>query len=294
VRELERASSGARGLSLFWRLWLPYEGSTRGRLLLSHGYAEHGGRYRHVGERLTQAGWEVVVPDHRGHGRSQGRPVSVVRFDDYVDDLHTIAAQVAAERGDAPTVLFGHSMGGLIAALYALRHAGELRGLVLSAPAVLPGRVSAISVAAGRLLARVAPELGVLSLPLDKISGDPAVVAAYQADPLVHARRIRARLGAEMLRAMDVVGSGLPGLTLPILVMQGSADQLVDPGAAEYVHSRVGSADRTLRVYPGLYHEILNEPERERVLDDLLDWLERRLTPAVPRPPAAMRGSPGA
>ncbi len=191
MRELERASSGARGLSLFWRLWLPYEGSTRGRLLLSHGYAEHGGRYRHVGERLTQAGWEVVVPDHRGHGRSQGRPVSVVRFDDYVDDLHTIAAQVAAERGDAPTVLFGHSMGGLIAALYALRHAGELRGLVLSAPAVLPGRVSAISVAAGRLLARVAPELGVLSLPLDKISGDPAVVAAYQADPLVHARRIR-------------------------------------------------------------------------------------------------------
>ena len=197
--------------------------------------------------------------------------MSVVRFDDYVDDLHTVAAQVAAERGDAPTVLFGHSMGGLIAALYALRHAGELRGLVLSAPAVLPGRVSAISVAAGRLLARVAPELGVLNLPLDKISGDPAVVAAYQADPLVHARRIRARLGAEMLRAMDVVGSGLPGPDPADPGHAGNADQLVDPGAAEYVHSRVGSADRTLRVYPGLYHEILNEPERERVLDDLLD-----------------------
>ncbi|MGD0834857.1 MAG: lysophospholipase [Candidatus Dormibacteria bacterium] len=275
MRELERRSPGARGLSLFWRLWLPDEASTRGRVLLAHGYAEHGGRYLHTGERLTRAGWEVVVPDHRGHGRSQGRPVSVVRFDDYVEDLHAIAAEVAAERGNAPTVLLGHSMGGLIAAVYALRHAGELRGLVLSAPAVLPGRVSAISVGAGRLLARVTPELGVLRLPLDKISRDPAVVAAYRADPLVHARPVRARLGAEMLRAMDEVGAGLPAWTLPILVMQGSADRLVDPGAAGYVHSRVGSRDRTLRVYPGLYHEILNEPEREQVLDDLLDWLDR-------------------
>jgi alpha-beta hydrolase superfamily lysophospholipase len=277
VREVERRSLGARGLSLFWRLWLPDEGMARGRVLLAHGYGEHGGRYRHVGERLTAAGLSVVVPDHRGHGRSQGRPVSVVRFDDYVDDLHAIAAEVAAEQGEAPTVLLGHSMGGLIATVYALRHAGELRGLALSAPAVVRGQVSAGLIAAGRLLARIAPELGVLRLPLDKISRDPGVVAAFLADPWVHPRRIRARLGAEMLRAMDEVESGLPGLTLPVLVMQGSADRLVDPSAAEYVHSRVGSRDRSVRIYPGLYHEILNEPEREQVLDDLLEWLERQL-----------------
>ena len=277
MRELERRSPGARGLSLFWRLWLPDEGTPRGRVLVAHGYAEHGGRYRHVGERLTAAGLSVVIPDHRGHGRSQGRPVSVVRFDDYVDDLHTVAAEVAAEWGEAPTVLLGHSMGGLIAVLYALRHAAELRGLALSAPAVVRGEVSAFSVAAGRLVARVAPELGLLRLPLDKISRDPAVTTAYMSDPWVHPRRVRARLGAEMLRAMDEVRSGLPGLTLPVLVMQGSEDRLVDPSAAEYVHSRVGSRDRTLRIYPGLYHEILNEPERDRVLDDLLRWLDRHL-----------------
>ena len=266
-------------MALFWRLWAP-DGPSTGRVLISHGYAEHGGRYRHVAERLTAAGLTVVVPDHRGHGRSGGRPVSVARFDDYVEDLHRVALDVARDQGDAPTVLLGHSMGGLIAAVYALRHEAELRGLVLSAPAVLPGSISPPAIAAGRVLARVAPELGVMKLPLRRISRDPEVVAAYLADPLVHPRRVRARLGAEMLRAMDEVAAGLPRLTLPVLVMQGTDDALVDPSAAAYVHSRVGSPDRTIHVYPDLYHEIFNEPERDRVLDDLVEWLRARIAPS--------------
>ena len=200
------------------------------------------------------------------------------RFDDYVEDLHRVALDVAARAGAAPTILLGHSMGGLIAAVYALRHQPELMGLVLSAPAVVSTGISAPAVAVGRLLARVTPELGVMKLPLRKISRDPAVVAAYLADPLVHPRRVRARLGAEMLAAMDEVAGGLPRLTLPILVMQGTLDALVDPSAAGYVHARVGSPDRTLRVYPGLYHEIFNEPERDRVLDDLVEWVVERVS----------------
>jgi lysophospholipase len=232
-----------------------------------------------VAERLTAAGLSVVVPDHRGHGRSGGRAVSVARFDDYVEDLHRVALDVAAREGAAPTVLLGHSMGGLIAAVYALRHQPELIGLVLSAPAVVSTGISAPAVALGRLLARAAPELGVMKLPLRKISRDPAVVAAYLADPLVHPRRVRARLGAEMLAAMDEVAAGLPRLTLPVLVMQGTLDALVDPSAAGYVHARVGSPDLTMRVYPGLYHEIFNEPERDRVLDDLVAWVRERMAP---------------
>jgi alpha-beta hydrolase superfamily lysophospholipase len=250
------------------------------RVVISHGYAEHGGRYRHVAERLTGAGLAVVVPDHRGHGRSDGRPVSVARFDTYVDDLHQVLRDAAAEWGEAPTILLGHSMGGLIAAVYALHHPEELRGLVLSAPAVVSAGISAPAIAIGRLLARVAPELGVIKLPLDRISRDPSVVAAYMADPLVHPRRLRARLGAEMLRAIVEVAAGLPQLTMPVLVMQGSDDALVDPTAAAYVHERVGSRDRSIRIYPGLYHEIFNEPERDQVLDDLVEWvLARTSTP---------------
>ena len=178
-------------------------------MVICHGYAEHGGRYRHVAERLTGVGLAVVVPDHRGHGRSEGRPVSVARFDAYVADLHQVLLDTAAELGDAPTILLGHSMGGLIAAVYALRHPEELRGLVLSAPAVVSTGMSAPAIAIGRLLARVAPEMGVVKLPLERISRDPQVVAAYMADPLVHPRRLRARLGAEMLRAIDQVAAAM-------------------------------------------------------------------------------------
>ena len=280
MREEQRRSAGAGGPSLFWRRWSPERGAPAGRVLIAHGYAEHGGRYRHVAERLTAAGLVVVIPDHRGHGRSGGRPVSVTRFDDYVEDLHRIRLETEADDGEAPTMLIGHSMGGLIATVYALRHPGGLRGLVLSAPLVVTGRVSPITLAIGRVLARVAPEMGVVKVPFTRISRDPAVVAAYRADPLVHRRRIRARLGAEMLRAMGEVAAGLPGVTMPVLVMQGSADSLVDPGAAGYVHSRLGSADRTIRIYPGLYHEVFNEPERDQVLDDLLGWVEARIRPA--------------
>ena len=279
MREEQRRSPGAGGPSLFWRLWLPERGAASGRVLIAHGYAEHGGRYRHVAERLTADGLAVVIPDHRGHGRSEGRPVSVLRFDDYVEDLHRIRLEAERDAGEAPTVLLGHSMGGLIAAVYALRHPAGLRGLALSAPLVVTGRVSPVTLALGRALARVTPELGIVRVPFTKVSRDPAVVAAYRRDPLIHRRRIRARLGAEMLRAMAEVAVGLPGVTMPVLVMQGSADSLVDPGAAAYVHSRVGSADRTIRIYPGLYHEVFNEPERERVLDDLVGWVKARMDP---------------
>jgi len=276
VHEVERRSRGVGELGVFWRLWLPDRRAPVGRVLIAHGYAEHGGRYAHVAERLTAAGLAVAAPDHRGHGRSEGRPVSVAHFDDYVEDLHRVVLDAVAEWGEAPTILLGHSMGGLIAAIYALRHAAELRGLVLSAPAVVRGGISAPAAAAGRLIARVAPEVGVVKLPLAKISRDPEVITAYFTDPWVRPRRLRARLGAEMLRAMDEVAAGLPGLTLPVLVMQGSEDALVDPTAAAFVHARVGSPDRTLRMYPGLYHEIFNEPERDLVLGDLVEWVVAR------------------
>ncbi|MGD1052844.1 MAG: lysophospholipase [Candidatus Dormibacteria bacterium] len=278
MREVEHRSLGGGGTGLFWRLWSSDEGTSAGRAVICHGYAEHGGRYRHVAERLTGAGLAVVVPDHRGHGRSDGRQVSVGRFDEYVEDLHQVLLDASAELGVSPTILLGHSMGGLIAAVYAIRHPEELRCLVLSAPAVVATGISPLTIALGRLLGRVVPEMGVIKLPLGKISRDPGVVAAYMADPLVHPRRLRARLGAEMLRAIDEVAAGLPRLTLPVLVIQGSEDALVDPSAATYVHDRVGSSDRTIRSYPGLYHEIFNEPEREQVLDDLVGWVLARIS----------------
>src|ERR1035437_6518316 len=180
-------------------------------------------------------------------------------------------APVGAPR---PLFLLGHSLGGLIAPVYALRHQEVLAGLILSAPAVmLPERTSPATIRAGRFLARWAANLPVIALRLDAISRDPAVVRAYHEDALVHKCRVRARTGAEILEAIEEVQRDIPQLRLPVLALQGTIDLLVDPGAARWVDGQVGSEDHTLRIYPGLYHEIFNEPEHDAVLDDVAAWL---------------------
>lgn len=267
---------GVRGLRIHVRTWLP-AGAPTGVVVVAHGYAEHSGRYAAVAERLVADGLAVRAADHRGHGLSEGKRTSVVRFGDYVDDLNAVIAQARARWPSLPHVLLGHSMGGLIALDLAVRSSDALDGLIVSAPAACPRDVSRLKLAVGRALSRVAPDTGVLRLPLDRISRDPAVVDAYNNDPLVFRAPMRARLGAEMLDAMDRVDAGLPSLQVPLLVMQGTADGLVDPGCGPHVYERAGSTDKTLKMYDGLWHEIFNEPERDHVLADLIAWLRTRL-----------------
>ena len=267
---------GVRGLKIHARTWLP-AGAPIGVVVIAHGFAEHGGRYAAVAERLVADGIAVRAADHRGHGLSEGKRTSIVRFGDYVDDLTTVIAQARARWPSLRIVLLGHSMGGLVALDLAVRPGGPVDGLVLSAPAACPREVSRFTLAVGRALSRVAPNTGVLRLPLNRISRDPAVVDAYNNDPLVFRTPIRARLGAEMLDAMDRVDAGLPSLRTPLLVMQGTADGLVDPGCGPHVYDRAGSEDKTLKMYDGLWHEIFNEPERDHVLDDLTGWLRSHL-----------------
>jgi alpha-beta hydrolase superfamily lysophospholipase len=268
--------AGARGLRIRHRTWLP-AGPPTGVVVIAHGFAEHGGRYAHVAARLVGEGLAVRAPDHRGHGRSDGKRTSVVRFDDYVDDLTTVIGQARDEWPSRRVILLGHSMGGLIALRLAVRASVPIDGLVVSAPAACPRDVSRLTLAAGKALSRLAPNAGVLRLPLNRISRDPTVVDAYNHDPLVFRTPIRARLGAEMLAAMERVDAGLPGLRTPLLVMQGTADGLVDPGCGPHVYERAGSADKTLKMYDGLWHEIFNEPERDHVLEDLAAWVRVHL-----------------
>jgi acylglycerol lipase len=267
---------GVRDVRIHVRTWVP-EGTPDGVLIISHGFAEHGGRYAAVAQRMLGQGIAVVAPDHRGHGLSGGKRTSVVRFADYSDDLGTVITRSRDRWPARHLVLLGHSMGGLIALDYAIRPGTALDGLVVSAPAACPGDVSKAKLAVGRVLSVVAPNAGVLRLPLNRISRDPAVVDAYNNDPLVFRTPIRARLGAEMLGAMDRVEAALPAMRMPLLVMQGTADGLVDPGCGPHVYERAGSPDKTLKMYEGLWHEIFNEPERDRVLADLTAWLQSHL-----------------
>lgn len=276
VRVEEDAFVGARGLRIHVRTWLP-PGSPTGVVVIAHGFAEHTGRYAAVAERLVADGLAVRAADHRGHGLSEGKRTSVVRFGDYVDDLAMVVAQARARWPAQRVVLLGHSMGGLVALDFAVRPGDALSGLVLSAPAACPREISRLTLVVGRVLSRLAPNTGVLRVPLNRISRDPAVVEAYNNDPLVFRTPIRARLGAEMLDAMDRVEAGLPLLRVPLLVMQGTADGIVDPGCGPHVYDRAGSRDKTLKMYDGLWHEIFNEPERDHVLSDLTAWLRPHL-----------------
>jgi acylglycerol lipase len=265
--------AGARGLAIYHQSWIPAAGPVAS-VVIAHGFAEHSGRYADVAERLAAGGYAVRALDHRGHGRSEGKRTSLVRFSDYVDDVHALISIATLTVRRQPVFLLGHSMGGLIALALAVDHPEAIDALVVSAPVMSSGGASGFTIAVGKVLSRVAPDLGVLRPPLDKISRDPAVVAAYNDDPLVFRTKIRARLGAEILDTIAHVDAELPTMRMPLLVMQGREDRLVDPGCGPHVYELAGSVDKTLKMYDGLWHEIFNEPERDAVIGDLLTWLD--------------------
>jgi alpha-beta hydrolase superfamily lysophospholipase len=271
VRQRRGTFSGVRGVPIAHREWLP-DGDGRGTVVIVHGINEHSGRYAHVAERLVEEGWLVAAPDHRGHGLSGGRRAAVERFDDWVSDLDSYIRDVLVGT-PRPLFLLGHSLGGLIATVYALRHQPVLDGLILSSPSLIAPPVSPATLRAGRFLSRWASNLPVVALRLDAVSRDRDVVRAYREDPLVHLGRVRARTGAEILRAIDEVHRDVARLRLPLLAIQGTVDRLVDPGAARWVDAHVSSPDHTLHIYDGLYHEVFNEPERDAVLNDVAGWL---------------------
>src|SRR3990167_1944067 len=166
-------------------------------------------------------------------------------------------------------------MGGLIATLFLIERQQAFVAAALSGPAILPAEPpSRFTVWISRFLARFFPRRGVLSLDANGVSRDPAVVAAYRADPLVYEGKIGARLGKEFMDAMAVAQADAPKIRLPILLQHGAADLLTAPAGSRYLFDNVASADKTLKIYPGLFHEIYNEPERDAVLDDLIGWFD--------------------
>jgi acylglycerol lipase len=275
MRHRELNAAGIGGLNLYAQAWLPGT-APRAIIVVSHGLAEHGGRYEALARELVQRDHAVYAIDHRGHGRSSGPRANIERFAHLVADFCAFTERSAGEHPAAPVYMLGHSMGGAVAFASALRLQHRLRGLVLSAPALATGQsVPRLQELFVRLLSVVAPDTGALTLPPDAVSRDPSVVARYVADPLVHHKAIPARTLVELLRAMQGFPAKAPGLRLPTLVLHGTADKLVPLAATQPVYQAFGTRDCVVQLYEGLYHEVFNEPERARVTADLLRWLER-------------------
>lgn len=271
-----RLTSGlAQGDALHIRRW-PIA-SPKAVALLSHGYGEHIGRYEHVAAALNAAGFAVFAVDHWGHGLSDGVRGFAPGFSVFLDGQDALLAEAKAAYPDLKRFLIGHSMGGLIAADHLLTRQSEYAGAVLSGPALKPvDEQPAIVLAIGRLLSRLAPKAGLIGLDASLVSRDPAVVAAYRADPLVFKGKISARLGAEMLDAMARVNGGAGALSLPLLLLHGGADGLTAPEGSRQLFEKISSSDKTLTIHDGFYHEIFNDPGKERVIAAMIDWLGAR------------------
>jgi acylglycerol lipase len=269
---------GAREINIYYQHWSP-EDEPKAILLVVHGLAEHSGRYMNVVNHFVPAGYAVYGIDHIGHGKSDGERVYVDRFQDYVNTVKNYFDMIRNWHPDIPIIMIGHSMGGLIGAAYLLEHQQELCGAVLSGPGVkVPDNISKAVIFAGKVLSVVMPKTGIIQLEADGVSSDPAVVDAYVNDPLVFTGKITARLGAEMIKTMQYVTEKASEISLPIMIVQGSTDRLIDPSGAQLLYDLVGSVDKTIQIYDGFYHEVFNEPEHEQVLNDVQKWIEAHLT----------------
>jgi len=269
--------SGQGRVKLAWRVWLPRK--TRAAVLLIHGFGEHCGRYGNVVDTLLPAGFSVWGIDHRGHGKSQGLQGHVDSFMDYVEDVHTYYEEVVSPvTGSLPIFVLGHSMGSIIAMNYACRYQDELAGCVLS------GTGSTSPISGGKavrtltaILSRLVPRARI-NFPLspDFISRDPKVVDAYKEDPLVHAQ-ISFRLARSMSTALATGVEGIGKVDLPILIQCGSEDESF--AGQQQLFDGLQAQDKTLKIYPGLKHEVYNELESDRkvVLSDLVTWLQQRI-----------------
>ena len=273
----ERSFDGVGGTPIVYDVWTPNT-DPNGVVVLCHGYAEHARRYDHVAQRFGEAGLVTYALDLRGHGRSGGRRVYLKNIADYTDDFHHLVGIATAEYPELKRVVLGHSMGGGVVFTYGVEHPDDYALMVLSGPAVYAQHaVSPVMVVVANVLGSIAPGLPVEQLPADAVSRDPAVVAAYEADPLVH----HGKLPAGIAKALIGVGQTMPqrasALTAPLLVVHGGQDKLIPVAGSERLVECVASEDVHLKVYPELYHEVFNEPERALVLDDVVSWIEVRV-----------------
>ena len=274
------------GLALHLRVW-PAANASRGVAVLVHGLGEHIDRYDHVARRLNAIGFAVVGYDHRGHGRSPGQRGGMPADESLCADLGRVL-YAARESFPGPLVLIGHSLGGLIAGRFVAeglqpKPAAWWRpvdALVMSSPALDPGTNAVQKL----LLAVVAPMLPNLAvnngLKVDWVSRDPAVVKAYEADTLVH-DRVTGRLGLFVARQGPAVIAAAPRWATPTLLMWAGADRCVSPAGSAAFAAAAPSGVVTVREWPGLFHEIFNEPEQDDVLKVMADWLAARVPEAA-------------
>ncbi len=277
MKHIEGNLKGVRDTDIYYQGWLP-DGNVKAVLLIVHGVGEYCGRWMNIVNYFVPLGYGVYGLDHIGHGKSGGARELIKGFEDFTGPLGQYYQMVKGWQPGKPIYIYGHSMGALITLFYLLDHQADFKGAIISAPPVkIPENISPLTISIGKILATVAPRTGILALDTSGLSHDQQVVTAYNTDPLVFHGKITASISAGMLKAMLRVNEEAASISLPIFIMQGSADRIVDTTGAKLIYDKVGSKDKTLKMYDKLYHEVHNEPERDTMFADLKSWLSTRI-----------------
>jgi acylglycerol lipase len=266
------------GVKIFARSWRP-AGTPCGVIALVHGFNSHSGYYGWLAERLIARGLAVYALDLRGRGRSEGARFYVESFDDYVSDVANLVQLARSREPGLPVFVLGHSAGGVVSCLYALGHQKELAGLICESFAYeLPAPDVALAILEG--VSYVAPHAHVLALKNETFSRDPGIVAAMNVDPLIASEVQPAKTVAAMVRADARLKKELSRITLPVLILHGTLDRDAKLSGSQHFYEMAGSPDKTLKVYEGSVHDLLNDLDKATVMADIESWLTARLPTA--------------
>lgn len=273
--ENERTFEGVGGLKIATRTWLP-EGTVRGIMILVHGFNSHSGYMRWPAEQFAAQGLAAYALDHRGRGKSEGERFYVENFSDWLEDLDKLVDMARSENPGVPVYMLGHSAGGVIASSYVFEHQQEVAGLICESFAYdvgLPHLAQLALEGASHLI----PHLPVYTLKNEIFSRDPAVVEAMNNDPLIKNESQPAQTSSELLKAAERLGKNMPNINVPVFIIHGTEDKATRPAGSQYFYDNVGSADKTLKLYEGGYHDLLNDIDKEVVMADILAWVNQRI-----------------
>src|SRR5215469_3599705 len=273
---------GASGLSIFFRSLRPKQGA-RAVVVIVPGFNAHSGYYAWVAEQLIAAGLAVYAVDLRGRGKSDGERFYVDSFEDYVSDVEAVIKVARSRESSVPVFLLGHSAGGVVSCLYTLDHQSELAGLICESFAhELPAPDFALAVFKG--LGHLAPHAHILHLPNERFSRDPKVVAAMNEDPLIAHETQPTRTMAALVRADERLKTEFPLITLPVLILHGTVDKNTNPSGSQHFFDNAGSVDKTLKLYEGGFHDLLNDLDKRVVMQAIQDWIGARLSATLETP----------
>jgi acylglycerol lipase len=275
---LEEKIDGVGGLKIFVRSKRP-AGKPKAVVAIVHGFNSHSGHYFWVIDQLVAEGLAVYALDLRGRGKSDGNRFWVDKFSDYLSDVDGLVKLARSREPGLPVFILGHSAGGVISCVYSLEHQAELAGLVCESFAFqVPAPDFALAVIKG--ISHFAPHAQVLKLPNEGFSRDPKVVEALNNDPLISHEVQPTHTVAEMVRADERLKKEFPLMKLPVFIIHGTADKVTKASGSQFFYDTAGSADKTLKLYPGHVHDLLNDIDKEKVMADIKAWIAKRIPEA--------------